>query len=129
MAKRILRLVDDNVRLRAMEAIRDSPDGYVVTIAEPTRTLEQNSLLWPLLTAFSQQLDWPVNGVMCKLEPDEWKHILSAAFKQELARVTPGINGGMVMLGARTSKMGKGEFSEFIAFIYSVAAERGVTTE
>ncbi len=36
---------------------------------------------------------------------------------------------GMVMLGRRTSKMGKRQFAEFIEFIQSVAADRGVNLE
>lgn len=67
-----------------------------------------------------------MNGKMVKLEPEEFKDILSAAFRQETARLAIGLNGGVVMLGLRTSKMSKREFSEFIEFVMSVAAERQV---
>jgi hypothetical protein len=100
-----------------------------VTVAEPTRNLEQNALMWVLLQAFSEQLTWPVNGAMVKLEPDEWKDLLSAAYRQEAQRVAMGLNGGMVMLGLRTSKMGRREFAEFIEFIQSVAVDRGVALD
>jgi hypothetical protein len=79
-----------------------------------------------LLECFSQQLQWPVNGAMVNLEPEEWKDILTAAYRNETQRVAMGLNGGMVMLGMRTSKMTKAEFSEFIEFIHAVAAERDV---
>lgn len=128
MTKRKLILVSPEVRQRAIQAVRDAPGGFVVTISEPSRSLDQNSLLWPLLECFSQQLMWPVNGEMCKLEPEEWKDILSAAFKQETVRLAMGLNGGMVMLGLRTSRMPKREFSEFIEFILATAAQRGVNT-
>lgn len=98
-----------------------------MVVAPPTRSTTQNSLLWPILEAFSAQLKWPVNGAMCSLEAEEWKDILTAAFRQETARLAQGLNGGVVMLGARTSKMSKKEFSEFIEFLYAVAAERGVS--
>lgn len=124
--KRKLVLLNDDIRLRAMEAVRDAPDGHSVTIAPPGRSLDQNSLLWPLLECFSQQLLWPVNGEMVKLEPSEWKDILTAAFRQESVRLAMGLSGGMVMLGLRTSKMTKHEFSEFIEFIYATATHRGV---
>jgi ABC-type Fe3+ transport system substrate-binding protein len=110
-------------------AVSEAPAGYVVTIKEPTRNSEQNALLWVLLTAFSAQLVWPVNGQMVKLEPEEWKDILSAAYKREAQRVAMGIDGGVVMLGLRTSKMGKRQFAEFIEFILSVAVDRGVDVE
>jgi hypothetical protein len=113
-------------RRRAMAAVADAPAGHVVTVAEPTRNLEQNALMWVLLGAFADQLLWPVNGQMVKLEAEEWKDILSAAFRQESVRVAMGLRGGMVMLGMRTSKMGKRQMAEFIEFIQSEAADRGV---
>jgi hypothetical protein len=98
----------------------------IVRIKEPTRSLEQNSLLWRLLQAFSDQLLWPVNGHMTKLSAEDFKDVFSAAFRQETVRLAQGLNGGVVMLGARTSKMSKREFSEFIEFLHMVAAERGI---
>lgn len=101
----------------------------VVTASEETRNSEQNALMWVLLQAFSDQLEWPVNGQMVKLAPDEWKDLLSAAYKRESQRVAMGIDGGMVMLGLRTSKMGKREFAEFLDFVQATAALRGVTLD
>jgi len=126
MNRKLFRLVHTQARNGACRAITEAPDGYVVTISEPTRNLEQNALMWALLTEFSRQLKWPVNGEMVKLEPEEWKDLLSAAFRRESQRVAMGIDGGMVMLGMRTSKMSKREFAEFIDFIHATAAFRGV---
>ncbi len=120
-------LVHDEARMRAKACVAEAPAGWQVIVQEPVRNLDQNSLLWVLLQAFSDQLQWPVNGAMCKLSPEEWKDIMSAAFKQESQRVAMGLNGGMVMLGLRTSKMGKRAFSEFVEFILATAAERGVS--
>lgn len=122
-------LAHAEARRRAMAAVAEAPEGVIVAMKEPTRNLEQNSLLWVLLTAFSQQLKWPVNGEMVKLSPEEWKDLLSAAYKRESQRVAMGLDGGMVMLGLRTSKMGKREFAEFIEFIQATAAMRGVSLE
>lgn len=102
-----------------------APDGHFVTIQDETRTLDQNAAQWPYLDAFSKQLEWPVNGVKQRLTPDEWKDILTAAFQQE-TRMAQGLNGGFVMLGARTSKMGKKQFSEWIEFLISSAANYGI---
>ena len=120
-------LAHKTARMRAAQAVAEAPDGYIVTIKEPTRNLEQNSLLWVLLTAFSKQLQWPVNGRMVKMAPEDWKDVLSAAFRKETARLAMGIDGGVVMLGMRTSQMGKREFAEFVDFIHAVAADRGVS--
>jgi hypothetical protein len=127
--KRTIILAHQTARMRAAQAVAESPDGYVVTISEPTRNLEQNSLLWVILTAFSRQIEWPVNGKFVRLTPDEWKDILSAGYRRESARLAMGLDGGVVMLGMRTSQMGKREFAEFIEFLQAVAADRGVTLE
>ena len=106
--------------------VQTAPDGYVVTIGEPNRNLEQNAAQWPILEAFSQQLQWPVNGAMVDMTPEEWKDVLTAAFRRETVRVAMGLDGGMVMLGARTSKFSKREFSDWLEFLHAAAADRGV---
>jgi hypothetical protein len=119
-------LAHQEARRRAVAAVQDAPEGYVVTLSEPTRNSEQNSLLWVILTAFSRQLVWPVNGAFVKMSPEEWKDVLSSAYRKESARLAMGLDGGVVMLGMRTSQMGRKEFSEFVEFLRSVAADRGV---
>jgi hypothetical protein len=113
-------------RRNAIDAVTNAPDGHKITISEPSRTLDQNAALWPILEAFSQQLKWPVNGAMVSMATEEWKDVLSAAFRRETARVAMGLDGGVVMLGCRTSKMSKREFGEFLEFLNATAAARGV---
>ena len=125
--KRTFRLVHAQARNGAMHAIAHAPDGYIATVSEPTRTLDQNAAQWPYLDAFSKQLQWLVNGAMCDLTPEEFKDVLTAAFQGESVRLAMGMNGGVVMLGLRTSKMGKARFSEWLEFLKAVAALRGVT--
>lgn len=123
------RLVHDQARQRAEQAVKSAPYGYVVTVGEQTRSNEQNALLWPLLQAFADQLQWPVNGRMEWLAPESWKDILTCAFEGEQASVCPGLNGGMVLLGQRTSQYPKKKFAEFIEFILATAAERDVNVD
>lgn len=122
----LFRLVHAEARQRAADAVRAAPDGWIVTVAEPTRNSAQNALMWVLLTKFSKQLLWPVNGERVKLAPEEWKDLLTAAFSQETQRIAMGLNGGMVLLGQRTRTFGKSKFIELIEFILATAAERGV---
>jgi hypothetical protein len=125
--KRVYRLVHSQARQLALEAVRESPEGFVVTISEPSRSLDQNAMLWPILDCFSKQRQWPVNGQMEWLSREEWKDILTAAFEQETSpRVAMGYGGGMVMLGRRTREYGKKKFSDFIEFLHSAAIELGV---
>lgn len=98
----------------------------VLAIRPESRTEAQNRLMWPLLTEFSKQLEWPINGRMTKIDADDFKDILSAAFKGETVRLAMGLNGGVVLLGQRTSKFTKAQFSEWIEFLYATAADRDV---
>jgi hypothetical protein len=127
--KRPFKLSHDLARQRAIQAVKDAPEGWCVTVSEPTRSLDQNAAQWPLLQAFADQLEWPVNGAFCKLSAAEWKDLLSAAFRRESARLAMGLDGGVVMLGMKTREMSKREFGEWLEFLHSVAADRGVSVE
>jgi hypothetical protein len=124
--KRLFYITETN-RDHVAGQVRALPVGYQVKASPPNRSTAQNACQWPILEAFSKQLLWPVNGQMCQLTPEEYKDVLTAAFKQEtMPRLASGLNGGVVMLGARTSKMGKKEFSDWLEFLHAAAAIKGV---
>lgn len=114
------RLVHKEARRSAHEAIDKAPDGYIVRVSEPTRSLDANARLWAALNDISEQVDWYGR----KLTSEEWKHVLSAGLKKQ--DVVPGIDGGFVVLGISTSKMTRREFSELIEFAYAFGSGRGV---
>lgn len=118
--KKVFRLSHDQARNLAQEYVRNAPEGHIVTIAEPTRTLEQNALLWPLLERVSSGINW----YGATLTPEEWKDVFSASLKKQKA--VPGLDGGFVVCGQSTSKMGKKEFSDLLEIIYAFAASKGV---
>ena len=124
--KRIFRFAHEQARKLAAEFCMTAPDGWVARISEPNRTLNQNADQWPYLNAFAEQLQWPVNGTMVWMSADDWKDVLTAAFKHETVRIAHGIDGGMVLLGQRTSKFSNAEFSEWLEFLHATAALRGV---
>ena len=120
-------LIDAQVRQRcAAWILNEAQEGWHVVCKPPTRTLDQNAAQWPILDAFSKQLVWPVNGAMVKMSADEWKDVLTAAFKRETVRLAQGLDGGVVMLGAKTSAMSKPTFSEWLEFLNATAAQRGL---
>ena len=45
-------------RKNAADAVLNAPEGHIVTIKQPTRTLDQNALLWAVLNDLSKQFDW-----------------------------------------------------------------------
>lgn len=122
-------LAHPTARANALRAVSEAADGFVVTIKPPTRSIEQNAAQWPILDAFSSQLKWPVNGHMVTMTSEEWKDVLSAGFKKEQVRLAMGLDGGVVMLGKRTSSFTKAEFSEWLDYLNATAALRGVSLE
>lgn len=102
------------------QIVMNAPAGHVVTISEPTRSNDQNRLLWPLLDCLAQQVDW--HGQ--KLEAEDWKHVLTSSLKKQ--RVVPGIDGGFVVMGQSTSRMSKPEFSDLLELLYAFGAQYGV---
>ena len=92
----------------------------VLEIKPATRSLEQNSRLWAMLTEISNQVDWYGR----KLTPEEWKHVFTASLKKQ--DVVPGLDGGFVVLGMSTSKMTKAEMCDLQTLMEAFGAEKGV---
>lgn len=127
MDKQVVFLIDDQRKSYAKQIIDQAPNDYVCEIKEKTRTLEQNAFQWPYLQGFSEQMQWPVNGEMTWLSKEEWKDILTAAFEKETnPRLAAGFDGGIVMLGRRTSKYGKRKFAEWMEWLIAAATLKGV---
>lgn len=120
MSKRQFVLVDDVARQRAIQCVKEAPQGYCVTVGEPSRSLEQNALMWPLLGCLSSQVDWHGH----KLSDEDWKDLLTASLRKQ--RSAPGIDGGFVVFGERTKTYTKSQFSELLELIHCFGAEHGV---
>lgn len=125
MNKQVFQLVSPLVRRNAADAIANAPQGYRCEIRPKKRTLAQNDLLWSVLTDISKQVEFVVNGELIKVSPEEVKDILTAGLKRE-TRMAMGIDGGMVILGQRTSKMTVRELAELIELAHAFGTQRGV---
>ena len=84
------------------------------------RSLEQNRLMWANLEDIAQQVIWYGQ----KLDKQEWKDVLTAGLKKQ--KIVPGIEGGFVVIGARTSKMTIAEMNELIELSTMFGAQQGV---
>lgn len=107
----------------AILAIQSVPldQNLAVRIVKKNRTLEQNSLLWALLTEVSEQVVWHGR----KLTPENWKDMFSASLKK--MDVVPNLDGdGFVILGQSTSRMTVSQLNDLIALIQAFGAENGV---
>lgn len=124
-------IVNDTVKHNLIEYIRNLPVNprapMVVEIREETRTDKQNRLMWPLLKDLSVQVVW--HGE--RLEPKEWKDLITVLVSQiqdpeSEQKSAPGINGGRVYFGVRTSKSSKRYMVDVIEAIYWFGTDRGV---
>lgn len=119
--KRVFILAHEQARRNAQEAIQTAPQGFAVTVAEPSRSLEQNARLWALLTDVSEQVEWYGK----RLTPEDWKHVFTSALRK--LEVVPNLDGsGFVALGLSTSRMSKRELGDLMTLIEAFGAERGV---
>lgn len=91
-----------------------------IEIKPATRSLEQNSRLWAMLSEISEQVDWYGR----KLTEEEWKSVFTAALKKQ--EVVPGLDGGFVVLGQSTRKMTKAEMCDLQTLMEAFGAEKGV---
>lgn len=120
MAAQTIILVGPTQREYARRLVAEAEAGTAVVFKEATRTDDQNRKLWPMLADVSRQVIW--HGT--RLTTDEWKDVFTAALRK--AKVVPGLDGGFVVLGQRTSTMTKREFSDLIELIYAFGAQHGV---
>lgn len=106
---------------RAMTALQD---GYAVELAckplKNTRSVQANAAMWACLSDISRQVVW--HGV--KLSAEDWKEMISAGLRQQ--RAVPGIEGGFVVLGVRTSRMSIKEMGAMIEICHCFGAQQGV---
>ena len=103
-----------------MKGLEGGPVAIDIYRHEELRTLNQNQKMWPMLADIAAQVVW--HGE--KYEPDDWKDILSSDWSKQT--IVPGISGGFVALGVRTSKMKKRELSELIELMYAFGSSKEV---
>ena len=92
----------------------------VIREHKTTRNVEQNAKMWATLTDISEQVVWYGQ----KLSKEEWKDVFTASLKK--LKVVPGLEGGFVVIGARTSNMTIAEMSEVIECAVAFGTQQGV---
>jgi hypothetical protein len=121
MGKATVHITSEAERERAASYVAKAPLQTAVTFQRDVRTIDQNSMLWPLLTTISREVEWYGR----KLSPHDWKNMFTAALRGYDA--VPGIDGKhTVVLGQSTSRMSKEQFSDLIEIILAFGAGHGV---
>lgn len=124
MTKQTFILAHDVARQRAVQAVKDAPEGFAVSVSEPTRSLDQNAAQWPYLAGFAAQKQLCINGAMQWVTDEDWKDVLTGCWNGETRMAA--FDGKVIMLPQRTSKMGKKVFSDWMEFLVAMAAQSGV---
>ena len=116
----------DMARQRAVQAVKDAPAGYAVTVSEPTRTNAENALLHALITEISKIKEWAGK----KQDIEVWKRLLTAAWcraTNQQVELLPALDGyGVDIVYRKTSKLSKKECADLIEFVYAWGASNGI---
>ena len=113
-------LRSDHQRDLVKQYVDKAPEDYVVKFSPPTRSLEQNNLMWELLTRVSRAKPGGRHHT-----PEIWKSLFMQACGHEVQFET-GLNGQPFPIGFRTSKLTKQQMAELITFIEWWCSENGV---
>jgi hypothetical protein len=107
--------------------IDKAPPRTVVTFRGVKRSIPQNSRLWAMLTDVAMQADWPL-GSGIKRKPEVWKDLFTGAVKAAAGglEIVPGLEGGFMLLGLRTSEMTVAEMKELQDYIEAWGAQNNI---
>lgn len=102
---------------------------FEIEIRDPKRTLDANACMWATLGDIADQVPWPHTKrglwIVDRMGTTNWKHVLTAAF-EEFTEMAQGIEGGAVMMGAKTSEYSRRKMGDFIESVHAFGADRGV---
>jgi hypothetical protein len=125
MDRHTFRITSRGQLLTAFKYAGQQAYPFMVEVRDVTRNDKQNAMLWPLLKAFSEQVE--IRGQ--RLGPDQMKAVLMHAWGQEVETL-PTLDGkSWFPVGFRSSTLTKPEFSSLLSFIEAEAATRGVEVE
>lgn len=116
-----VRLIGPPQRALARSLIEQAPDGYVVQITPPKRTLDQNARMWAMLSDVARAA--PEGR---RWTPETWKAAFMHALGHEILW-QPGLDGHSPFpAGFRTSRLNKRQMADLITLIAEYGDRHGV---
>ena len=103
----------------ASEMVDNAPDGHILEVRPPKRSLDSNRYYWAVLGDISEQV---VPGK--SYEPSIWHEYLRALFLPERMVELP--DGSIKMLEPSTSELNQATFSEYTEKVIKWALEHDV---
>lgn len=126
MSKQVFYLSHLTARKRAAQAVAEAPDGYKVTISEPTRNLDQNAKFHAICGDLAKS---DVQWAGKRRSADAWKVLLvsgHAMATREGAEIIPGLEGEFVNVRESTALMSKQRSASLISYALAFCDEHGV---
>ena len=103
----------------AREMLDNAPDGHILEVRPPKRSLDSNRYYWAVLGDISEQV---VPGK--SYEPSIWHEYLRALFLPERMVELP--DGSLKMLEPSTSELNQSSFSEYVEKVVMWALQNDV---
>lgn len=126
MFKQTFFLISDRVKTNAIRALQDAPQGYVVTISEPRRSLDQNAMFHALISDIAKSgMKWAGK----ERSIDEWKVLLISAHAvatKEQGEVIPGIEGEFVAIRESSARMTIARATSLIEYTLAFCSDNGI---
>lgn len=126
VSKKSFILVHSTARSLAIQAIKESPDGYHVIIKEPTRNLDQNAKFHAICDDVAKSgFEWAGK----KRTAAQWKVLFvsgHAIATKEGAEIIPGLESEFVNIRESTALMSKKRGSSLIEYVLAFCADKGI---
>lgn len=119
MAQTVI-LCGQSQRSFAKSLIDKAPHGAIMTVKEAGRTIDQNDMMWALLSDISRAKP---DGR--RHTTDVWKQLFMHACGHAVQFET-GLNGQPFPTGFRSSKLNKQQMADLITFIIQWGDQKGV---
>lgn len=116
-------LAHDLARRRAVAAVVEAPAGYVISVAPPARTLDQNALIHPTIASIAKALGRPPDKESLR----QLRYLLLEQWMHETQRppmFQRSFDGQRwVSVNKGTSDLDKPDCREFIEFLLATEAD------
>jgi len=133
VSKQTFIMAHDAARQRAVQAVKDAPEGHMVVISEPTKKRIQEEKYHAMIGDIAKQCKFMDQ----RRDLDDWKRLLVDAFAKVMrdagtpihhdGRVLPSLDfERVVQLGIQTKDFYVAEAAQFIEYLYAFGADRGV---
>ena len=126
--KRVLFIAHETARRNAVQAVKDAPEGYSVTIAEPRRNSDQNAKFHAICSDIARSgMEWAGK----RRTAEQWKVLLvsgHATATKAGSEMVPGLEGEFVNIRESTALMSVKRSSSLIEYALAFCAQNDIAT-